>query len=154
MINHTLRSPGVISKLGRGGIRALPWVVTRKGAIPLATIMKVPTAIEAADVFVDVFDEELCGINNCDFVTTAGIVKSEYRDVHVYPNPVTCISRIITPDGIESVRIYDMIGSPIKVYHPVAEFTEIKSSDFVPGLYILAATTGERGFLQRKLVIR
>lgn len=54
-----LRSLEVISKPGRGGARALPWVVTRKGAIRLATIMKVPTAIDAADVFVDVFDEVL-----------------------------------------------------------------------------------------------
>jgi hypothetical protein len=54
-----LRSLGVISKPGRGGTRALPWVVTRKGAIRLATIMKVPTAMDAADVFVDVFDEVL-----------------------------------------------------------------------------------------------
>jgi hypothetical protein len=54
-----LRSLGVISKPGRGGNRALQWVVTRKGAIRLATIMKVPTAMDAADVFVDVFDEVL-----------------------------------------------------------------------------------------------
>jgi len=54
-----LRSLGVISKPGRGGTRALPWVVTRKGAIRLATVMKVPTAMDAADVFVDVFDEVL-----------------------------------------------------------------------------------------------
>ena len=58
-INHSLRSLGVISKPGRGGTRALPWVVSRKGAIRLATIMKVPTAMDAADVFVDVFDEIL-----------------------------------------------------------------------------------------------
>lgn len=54
-----LRSRAVISKPGRGGSRALPWVVTRKGAIRLATIMKAPTAMEAADVFIDVFDEVL-----------------------------------------------------------------------------------------------
>ncbi|MEN8230117.1 MAG: ORF6N domain-containing protein [Bacteroidota bacterium] len=57
-----LRSLGVISKPGRGGTRALPWVVTRKGAIRLATIMKVPTAMDAADVFVDVFDEVLAQV--------------------------------------------------------------------------------------------
>jgi len=57
-----LRSQGVISKPGRGGTRALPWVVTRKGAIRLATIMKVPTALDAADVFVDVFDEVLAQV--------------------------------------------------------------------------------------------
>ncbi|NJD22833.1 MAG: hypothetical protein FIA82_09230 [Melioribacter sp.] len=56
---HNLRSLGVISKPRRGGSRALPWVVTRKGAIRLATIMKVPSAMDAADVFVDVFDEVL-----------------------------------------------------------------------------------------------
>ncbi len=54
---EALRSLGVIPKAGRGGSRALPWVITRKGAIRLATIMKVPTAMKAADVFVDVFDE-------------------------------------------------------------------------------------------------
>ncbi|MCK5817287.1 MAG: ORF6N domain-containing protein [Candidatus Marinimicrobia bacterium] len=32
-----LRSSGMISKLTRGGSRATPWVVTRKGAIRLAT---------------------------------------------------------------------------------------------------------------------
>jgi hypothetical protein len=52
----------VISKPSRGGSRALPWVVTRKGAIRLTTIMKVPTAMDAADVFVDVFDEVLAQV--------------------------------------------------------------------------------------------
>lgn len=56
---ENLRSLGVIPKPGRGGSRALPWVITRKGAIRLATIMDVPKAVEAADVFVDVFDEVL-----------------------------------------------------------------------------------------------
>jgi hypothetical protein len=51
-----LRSAGLISNPGRGGSRALPWVVTRKGAIRLATIMRSPRAIQAADVFVDIFD--------------------------------------------------------------------------------------------------
>lgn len=54
-----LRSLGVIPKPGRGGSRALPWVVSQKGAIRLATIMDSPKAIEAADVFVDVFTEVL-----------------------------------------------------------------------------------------------
>ena len=54
-----MRSLEVISKPGRGGVRAIPWVVTRKGAIRLATIMKVPTAMDAADFFMDVFDEVL-----------------------------------------------------------------------------------------------
>jgi len=43
-----LRSLGVIPKPGRGGSRAMPWVVTRKGAIRLAAIVKVPTAIKGA----------------------------------------------------------------------------------------------------------
>lgn len=54
-----LRSAGVISKPGRGGSRALPWAVTRKGAMRLATIMKTPRAIQATDIFIDVFDEIL-----------------------------------------------------------------------------------------------
>ena len=57
-----LRSLGVIPKPGHGGSRALPWVITRKGAIRLATIMDVPKAVEAADVFVDVFDEVLAQV--------------------------------------------------------------------------------------------
>ncbi len=52
-----LRSAGLISKPGRGGSRALPWVVTRKGAIRLATIMKSERAMRAADIFIDIFDE-------------------------------------------------------------------------------------------------
>jgi hypothetical protein len=52
-----LRSAGLISKAGRGGSRALPWVVTRKGAIRLATVMKSARAIQATDIFIDVFDE-------------------------------------------------------------------------------------------------
>lgn len=54
-----LRSAGLIPKPGRGGSRALPWAVTRKGALRLATIMKTPRAIEATDIFIDVFDEVL-----------------------------------------------------------------------------------------------
>jgi hypothetical protein len=54
-----LRSREVIPRPGRGGSRALPWVVTQKGAIRLATLMKSPKAIEAADLFIDVFSEVL-----------------------------------------------------------------------------------------------
>jgi len=54
-----LRSLGVIPSAGRGGSRALPWVVTQKGAIRLATVMKSPRAIEAADQFIDLFAEVL-----------------------------------------------------------------------------------------------
>jgi len=53
----------VISKPGRVGSRALPWVVTRKRAIRLVTIMDVPKAVEAADIFVAVFDEVLVQIH-------------------------------------------------------------------------------------------
>ena len=49
----------MMSKLTRGGSRANPWVVTRKGAIRLATIMKTPKAIKTADIFVDIFDDVL-----------------------------------------------------------------------------------------------
>ena len=56
---ESLTSSGMIAKPGRGGSRALPWVVTQKGAIRLATIMNAPKAIEAADIFVDVFTEVL-----------------------------------------------------------------------------------------------
>jgi hypothetical protein len=59
-----LRSLGMISKPGRGGSRELPWVITRKGAIRLASIMKSKRAIEAADIFVDVFDEVLFKLRN------------------------------------------------------------------------------------------
>lgn len=55
----SLRSAGVISKPGRGGSRALPWAITRKGAMRLATLMKTPRAIQATDIFIDVFDEVL-----------------------------------------------------------------------------------------------
>jgi hypothetical protein len=54
-----LRSAGVISKPGRGGSRALPWAITRKGTLRLATLMKTPRAIQATDIFIDVFDEVL-----------------------------------------------------------------------------------------------
>ena len=57
-----LRSSRMISNLSRGGSRAAPWVVTRKGAIRLATIMKGPKAVEAADIFVDIFDEVIVNL--------------------------------------------------------------------------------------------
>ncbi len=56
---ESLRSAGLIPKPGRGGSRALPWAVTRKGTLRLATIMKSRRAIEATDIFIDIFDEIL-----------------------------------------------------------------------------------------------
>ena len=63
---ENLRSLGMISSFTHGGNRVPPWVVTRKGAIRLATIMKSPKAIKAADVFVDIFDEVISGLQNGD----------------------------------------------------------------------------------------
>ncbi|RTL72916.1 MAG: ORF6N domain-containing protein [Hyphomicrobiales bacterium] len=59
-----LRSAGLISKPGRGGSRARPWVVTRKGAIRLATIMRSARALQAADIFVDIFDAIVQQLND------------------------------------------------------------------------------------------
>lgn len=52
-----LRSLGMISKPGRGGSRALPWVLTQKGIIRLATIMVSPRALEATDLVIDIFSD-------------------------------------------------------------------------------------------------
>ena len=54
---ESLRSLGVISNQGRGGSRALPWALTQKGVIRLATIMESPKALEATDLVIDVFAE-------------------------------------------------------------------------------------------------
>jgi hypothetical protein len=54
---RVLRSSGMISKAGRGGSRALPWVLTQKGIVRLATIMDSPRALDATDLVIDVFTE-------------------------------------------------------------------------------------------------
>jgi hypothetical protein len=50
-----LTSQGVISKPGRGGSRAEPWVFTQKGVVRLATVIKSPQALEATDLMIDIF---------------------------------------------------------------------------------------------------
>lgn len=52
-----LTSQGVISKPGRGGSRALPWVLTQKGVARLATIIDSPRALDAVDTMIDIFIE-------------------------------------------------------------------------------------------------
>lgn len=52
-----LTSQGVISKSGRGGSRALPWVLTHKGVVRLAMIMNAPAALQATDLIIDLFIE-------------------------------------------------------------------------------------------------
>lgn len=59
---EALRSSGVIPKAGRGGSRALPWVLTQKGVVRLATIMESPRALEATDLVIDVFTEVMTQI--------------------------------------------------------------------------------------------
>lgn len=59
-----LRSAGLIPKSGRGGSRKAPWVVTRKGAFRLATIMRGPRAIQATDLIIDIFDEVVSQIQS------------------------------------------------------------------------------------------
>lgn len=58
-----LRSSGMISKAGRGGSRALPWVLTQKGVVRLATIMDSPKALEATDLIIDVFTDVLIQVS-------------------------------------------------------------------------------------------
>lgn len=77
-----LRSAGLISKPGRGGSRALPWAITRKGAIRLATIMKSERAVQAADVFVDIFDSVIsqlqAGANQVAIANPSQIVQTDH----------------------------------------------------------------------------
>lgn len=79
---ESLRSAGLIPKLGRGGSRAMPWVVTQKGAIRLATIMRSARAIQAADIFVDIFDTIIsqlqAGSNQIAIANPSQVVPSEH----------------------------------------------------------------------------
>jgi hypothetical protein len=59
---EALRSLRVIPKAGRGGSRALPWALTQKGVVRLATIMESPRALEATDLVIDVFTEVMTQI--------------------------------------------------------------------------------------------
>jgi len=52
-----LRPQGVISKQGRGGSRASPWVLTQKGVARLATVISSPAALAATDLIIDLFVE-------------------------------------------------------------------------------------------------
>jgi hypothetical protein len=54
---RALQSAGLIPRPGRGGARARPWLLTRKGVMRLATVMRSPRATEAVDILIDVFDE-------------------------------------------------------------------------------------------------
>lgn len=54
---ESLRSLGVISKVGRGGSQANPMVYTLKGVVRLATISKGEVAARATDLMIDVFME-------------------------------------------------------------------------------------------------
>jgi hypothetical protein len=47
----------VISKPGRGGSRALPWVLTHLGVVRLATVMDTPAALAATDIIIKLFVE-------------------------------------------------------------------------------------------------
>lgn len=52
-----LISQGVMSKPGRGGSRALPFVYTQKGVARLATVLDTPQALVATDLMIDLFVE-------------------------------------------------------------------------------------------------
>jgi hypothetical protein len=52
-----LTSQGVISKPGRGGSRALPWVFTQKGVVRLSTVIDSSRALAAVDTMIDIFIE-------------------------------------------------------------------------------------------------
>jgi hypothetical protein len=110
----SLRSLGVISKTGRGGTRVLPWVVTRKGAIRLATIMKLPTAIEAADVFIDVFDEVLTqvvqGQTMIQISNQSRLLPDEEPENHAMKLR-NKISTIVLPRSIPSVLFSIIISA-------------------------------------------
>lgn len=116
-INHFLRSLGVISKPGRGGARALPWVITRKGTIRLATIMKVPTALEAADVFVDVFDEVLTHERRQSELASAAL-DQERKVLENLEKKIDIVERLLEMHNkLEPNSIVEMVGQYIT--HPL-----------------------------------
>ncbi len=79
--HERLRSLGMIPKAGRGGSRALPWVLTQKGVVRLATIMESPTALDATDLVIDVFTEVMTqivqGNNVIHVANTSRLAPSE-----------------------------------------------------------------------------
>jgi hypothetical protein len=109
-----LRSLGVISKPRRGGTRVLPWVITRKGAIRLVTIMKVPTALEAADVFVDIFDEVLTQVfQGKDIIRASNpsrIVPSEEQLSHANKKIDIAERLLVMHNKLEPNSIVKMVG--------------------------------------------
>lgn len=118
-----LRSSGLMDKPGRGGSRALPWVVTRKGAIRLATIMDCPKAVEAADVFIDVFDEILAQLyqgHNKIEVSNPSRLAPDAEDVNqirkVRKKIVQSVNDLLNTvvDSKQNITVRDEIGEVAK----------------------------------------
>ena len=110
-----LTSRGVISKAGRGGSRALPWVLTHNGIVRLATIMNSPQALEATDriidLFLDVYDQVARGETQISVANPSRLVPDrevgervkEFR--HKLLDALNgVLDTVIDPQGKKTVR--------------------------------------------------
>ncbi|MFR9166331.1 MAG: leucine-rich repeat domain-containing protein [Dysgonomonas sp.] len=60
--------------------------------------------------------------------------------VNVYPNPVSDVLRIDTPNEVQSVTVYDLAGRTVK---KAGNVTEIDVRDMQEGFYIIRVTTAD-----------
>ncbi len=112
---EALTSQGVISKLGRGGSRAAPWVLSNNGVVRLASILNSPEALEATDLIIDLFlevyaqlarGETQIKIANPSKLIPDGGVAQRVRDFrHKLFNAVDgMLDTVIDPKGAKTVR--------------------------------------------------
>lgn len=123
---ESLRSLGVIPKPKRGGSRARPWVVTRKGVLQLILIMDKPKTNGVGRILIEILDSVLTQMYSQDGVLALGTdsrAMSEYDESKleaVQSQFIDAIgqlmSTVVNQDTNSTVEdeLYDVAGGAIE----------------------------------------
>ncbi|MBO7465037.1 MAG: T9SS type A sorting domain-containing protein [Bacteroidales bacterium] len=76
--------------------------------------------------------------------------SSEDRTVSVYPNPAQEQLRIVSPNGIRSVEIFNTVGQRVYSCNGSDNQMEVNVRDFANGLYVVKTVT-EKGYSTQKI---
>lgn len=120
---------------------------------PIITHVEIIVSAQVGDL---VAGDAIISVDAIGFGTISSVDKTENRNLNIYPNPVTDILNIQSPDNtIESITFYDISGKIIRAQSLNSLSNKIDVSDLPIGVYTVVAIfeSGERAS-QKLLTIR
>jgi hypothetical protein len=87
-----------------------------------------------------------------DVSINTGITENQENNISIYPNPASSVLNIVNLDGVDQIRISNLLGQTVNTYNVSANSEAINVNNLVSGIYFVTLMKDNSIVVTRKFI--